>query len=362
MRLSASNKSVRLRRCTRRLAFFVLLPGLLLTLWSCAAGRVDERFWVGPADELLWPEPPAAARVKYLRSIAGPDDFLSDSRRAGLLDWLLGRDQEVLPLLTPYDVASDAEHRVWVSDNGARLLYLFDLAQRELIYIRQINGEDLVLPTGLAYDMVRQRLYLADSSLGKVFVLDPDGGYLGELKAPQGMQRPGGVAVDRQGRVHVADALAGMVLVFASDGQYVGQITSKISPSGRFARPLDVAFGPSGETLVLDGLGFSVEVQGEDGSLLGQIGKIGDSPGAFARPRGIVVDRTGLVYVSDAAFDNIQVFDLAGRYLFHFGVAGTRGGEFNLPAGLCVDPLDRLYIADAYNHRVQVMQLLALGP
>ena len=155
-----------------------------------------------------------------------------------------------------------------------------------------------------------------------------------------------------------ADAMGGAVYIFNPDGTMASKIQSKVSPDGRFRRPLNVAAGPGGEILVLDAFAFHVEVQSAQGELLATIGQLGDAAGYMARPKGLAVDKEGHVFVSDSAFDNIQVFDLAGNLLMFWGGAGRQPGQFNLPAGLFVDHEGRLFVADSYNHRVQAFQLL----
>jgi len=338
---------------------FLLWVTLCCSLLSgCTAGLPPEDIWRPRQDGLVWPKPPSTPRLRYLRTLTGPQDFVKPDRTTNLLDWLVGERELTVPLLTPMAVAADGASRVWVADSSAGMVYRFNLAKEQVDYFRQVGAVELQSPSGLAYDPATQRLYVADAVLGKVFVLGEEGELLGERSPPEGFQRPGGLAVDKAGRLYAADALRGEVIVFAADGRVQGRVGSRSSPDGRFQRPTQLALGPQGELLVVDALRFLIEVQSPTGQLLGTIGEIGDGPGALARPRGIAVDSEGHVYVADAAFDNVQVFDLAGRLLLHWGGAGSAHGQFNLPAGLYMDGADRLYVADSYNHRVEVFAYL----
>jgi len=334
----------------------------LLLLGACGPQAFKPVDWQDPAYQLVWPEPPDQPRLQYLRSISGPKDIRAEDRSGGVLRWLVGEDESDLPLLAPFAVAAEARGVVWVADGGARMLYRIDMARRTVDYLQEIEGVRLSNPSGVAVDVQRGRVYLADAALDYVFELDLDGRYLGRRTPPGGFRRPSGMAVATDGRLLVADVLDGRVAVFGPDGGFQKYIDSKVDPSGRFNRPLAVALGPAGEILVVDAMAFRIEIQDQQGGLLGTIGQLGDGPGSFARPRGVAVNRKGQVFVSDAAFDNVQVFDLTGNLLLYFGGAGTRAGEFNLPAGLFVDAEDRLFVADSYNHRVQVFQWLDSSP
>jgi len=332
---------------------------LTLVLLSGCAGLASRPVaWQDETVDLAWPELPDQPRVRYLRSLSGPDDFKEKSQASVALSWLLGESQEDLPLLSPFAVAVSRSNSVWVADNGARMLYRLDLNRRKVDYFREFSGLLLESPSGIAIDDERQRIFLADAGHKRIFVLDLDGKYLDSWGPEEGFVRPAGMAVDAGGRLLVADALGGVVYVFNVDGTEASQFKSKVNPDGRFSRPLNVAVGPNGEILILDALSFRIEVQNAQGDLLGTIGEIGDAPGHLARPKGLAVDPDGHVFVSDSAFDNIQAFDMAGNLLMFWGSAGEQAGRFSLPGGLFIDYEKRLFVADSYNHRVQVFQLL----
>lgn len=313
--------------------------------------------WRDPAFQFEWPTPPDSPKVRYLRMLTGPADFRQEDRSGKIFRWLVGDNEDELPLLTPFAVATNDEGLVWVADSGSRMLYRIDLIAGEIDYIHEIAGIRLTSPSGVAVDQSRGRIYLADAALDHVLVLDSKGRHLGYLKPPAGFKRPAGISVrNEDGRVYVTDVLDGTVALFDAGGRFLESIGSRANAGGRFNRPLNVAIGPGNEVLVVDSMNFRIEVQSAQGGLLGTIGRVGDAPGTFARPKGVAVNSQGHVFVSDAAFDNIQVFDLAGNLLMHFGAAGTGPGQFNLPAGLFFDRQDRLFVADGYNHRVQVFE------
>ncbi len=336
----------------------VLTCAALQFLSGCAGGLSEPFLWQDNEVSLVWPPPPDTPRLSYLRQISGPSDFKDDDAKEGFLTWMLGGVDEELPLLTPFAVAVDLSEVIWVADNGARMLYQFDVEEKEIKYYQSFNEITLNIPSGVVVDDSAQRVFLSDAGNALVFVLDVNGNYLDAWAPSEGFKRPAGLAIGNDGALYVADAKAGVVYVFNRDGKVINRISSKLNPGGLFRRPINVALGPNGEIAVLDAMSFRVEILSQQGELLSSIGRVGDSAGSLARPKGLAIDSKGHVFVSDAAFDNIQVFDLAGNLLMYFGSAGSAAGQFNLPAGLFIDHKDRLFAADSYNHRVQIFSLL----
>jgi len=334
----------------------LLLVVIALSLVGCAGAQREPLAWKDPAFDLSWPQPPDAERVNYLRSFTGPKDFQKEDQTQKAWRWLFGEDESLLQLLTPFALAY-ADDLLWVADSGARMLYRIDLARQDVDYFREFSDRLLTLPSGVAVDSPRSRVFLADAALDSILVLDPEGTLITRWSPPGGFQRPGGLAVAPSGELYACDALAGLVYVFDTEGRLVSTLHSQVNEDGRFLRPLSVGLGPAGEVVVLDALAFRVEVLSREGLLLSSFGKVGDSAGRFARPKGLAVDGAGNIFVSDAAFDNIQAFDLAGNLLMYWGQAGSQPGQFSLPAGLFVDTQGRLFVADSYNHRVQVFEL-----
>lgn len=317
--------------------------------------------WADTAVDAVWPEPPNEPRIRYLRSLTGPDDFREEGRTGRLFRWLAGEEEQGASLVNPYGAAADGLGRVWVTDPGLGVVHVFDLSRRRVDYLTTAGHEPFQSPLGVAFDAVRKRLYVSDSLLAKVFVFDEEGSLLGTRSPPEGYVRPSGLATDALGSLYVVDALRGQVDVFSVDGTYLRSLDSALSSDGEFNRPSNVFVDAAGTVFVSDSLNFRVAMIGADGEGLGTIGQLGDVPGTFSRPRGVAVDSDGHIYVADAAFDNIQVFDSAGRLLLYFGGLGNGVGQFNLPAGLFFDGEDRLYVVDTFNHRIQVFQYLSQG-
>lgn len=336
----------------------LILLTMLLVVSGCAPSVFPVE-WQDAAVTWVYPEPPEKPRIRYLRSVSGLQNFSSknDSSKR-LLRWIGGEDAEQMQMNSPYAVAADGKGRIWMTDPGVGLLYHINLSRQEIDYFSVIAGRQLLAPTGVAYDGVRNRLYISDTGSAEILVFDDEHNYLLSLSPPQGFGRPGGMAVDGDGNLYVADVLRGTAEVFSSGGRYLKSLGSALNPGGKFNHPSNVAVDSQGRVYVVDSFNFRVEILGIAGEPPRSIGGLGDSAGSFARPRGIALDAAGNIYVSDAAFDNIQIFNRQGDLLLAFGQPGKGPGNFCLPAGLTFDAVDRLYVADSCGHRVKIFQFL----
>ncbi|MDZ4184465.1 MAG: 6-bladed beta-propeller [Desulfuromonadales bacterium] len=339
-----------------------LLIGLVITLaftTGCTLISAPEVQWVDSTTQLQWPAPPDKARIIFLRDFKGPGDFEKTSSSQKFLTWLTGERDKKLPFIAPYGIAADGLGRIWVADMGIRGVHQVDLAKGKVSYIFSAGNTPLTTPAGVAVDVDRQRLYVSDTTLAKVFLFDLEGRFLKEWDAPDNFGRPAGLAVDKFGQLYVVDAIKNRLSVFSPDGELLRTITSAILPELTFSTPSNVAVNAQGQIFVVDSMNFRVEFFSARGESLGTIGSIGDGPGYFARPRGIAIDGDGHIYVADATFDNVQVFDNNGKLLLHFGQPGKKQpGEFSLPAGMTIDQHNRLYVVDSFNQRLQVFEYL----
>jgi len=336
----------------------ILTAVMLLTLAACV-GPSEGIFSQDPAVSLVWPSPPEIPRIKFFRQITGPEDFHDQGQTSRLVRWITGPGAPELTPRVPYGITADGRGRIWVADPEAHAVHIYDLGRRRSDYLVRAGEEFLLSPVGVAYDTERDLLYISDSGLNKVFVVDEDGDLVGQRQPEKGFSRPAGLALDAKGVLYVVDVLKGNIAMFSPEGAFLGELNAEAE---RLNHPSNVAVDQSGRVYVVDSLNFRVVVFNADHKVLASFGGIGDGPGHFARPRGIAVDSEGHVYVSDAAFDNIQVFDLAGNLLLYFGGFGKNPGKFNLPGGLYFDREDRLYVADTYNRRVQIFQYLVQLP
>ena len=331
------------------IVFFLVAALLLVTACAEQAPRSGSVETV--AAPLVWPKPPAQERIRYLRSVSGPQDWgISRSFWRRLVDALSGDGEEVF--MRPSAVA-ERDGVLYVADPGAQALWILDLPRDRYARITQIGEQGLVSPVALTLGP-GGAVFVADTALKKVFLLDRDGALIRSLAMP-GLERPAGLAWDETAqRLFVLDSLRHRVAVFDAKGVLLSNLGESGSQNGQFNHPTHLALDAGGTLLVNDAMNFRIQAIDQKGSFLWKFGQVGNGSGDFAASKGIASDSAGHLYVVDALFDAVQIFDRQGQLLLAFGERGADRGQFMLPRGIYISAADKVYVADTYNRRVQI--------
>lgn len=170
--------------------------------------------------------------------------------------------------------------------------------------------------------------------------------FLGKQKQSY-LQKPMGVAADRNGLVYVADLDANNLQVI----DFNKKTMAPFIKDGIVGLPIGLAFDSRGLLYVAEAYYKKVLVYNERREIVRQIGV-----GELEKPTFLAIDEgRGRLYVSDVVKDQIFVFDLAsGDKLFAFGRKGGDKGELFGPQGLAIDKQGRIFVAEQFNARVQV--------
>lgn len=329
-------------------ALNLLCLALFTLLASCASQPAKE---VKPEKAIVWPSPPEAARISYVRSISNPDDIgANEGFFKKISSFILGADPD--DIIKPYGLASDSKGRVLVADAAFKRVHIYDLQEKEYSFIEEAGEAELDSPIGVAVDS-DDNIYVTDSTVGKVYAFDRKG----KLRfAVEGLSRPTGIAVNRaSGELLVTDTGAHDIKVYDLKGKFVKTLGSRGDGAGQFNYPVDVFTDKNGYIYVADSMNFRLQIFNRSGVFSSMFGRQGDGTGDFGRPKGVCVDADGNIYIADALFDTVQIFDRSGNFLLNFGKLGREPGTFWLPAGLYADG-NRIYVADSYNKRIQVFQ------
>ncbi len=335
---------------------WLALAAALLLAGACAgsapvADRDEATAAATDVAPLVWPKPPAPARIRYLRSVTGPSDWgISRSFLRRLADALSGRGEGIFE--QPSAVV-ERDGVLYVADPGAQSLWILDAPRSRFVRVMHVGEQALVSPVALALGP-DGAVFVADTSLKTVFQLDREGSLIRSF-ATQGLERPAGIVWDEPShRLYVLDSLRHRIAVFEANGTLVRNMGESGNGEGQFNHPTHLALDASGVLLVTDALNFRIQFIDRDGRFLRKFGKAGNGAGDFAAPKGIAADSEGHYYVVDALFDAVQIFDQQGRLLLAFGEHGSQPGQFQLPRGIFISADDKVYVADAYNRRVQV--------
>ncbi len=308
---------------------------------------------------LVWPAPPDAPRIVFVKAFSRPDDLgISRGFLQRVADLLFGRDES--HLIRPMAVVTVGEI-LYVADPGARGVHRFDRKGGSYDLIYAAGGRPLVSPVGLARGDAGE-VYVSDSALATVFVIRPGAKEATPLALGAHLGQPTGIAFDpASGRLFVVDTSAHRVNVFSRDGALDSSFGGRGTADGEFNYPTLIWRTPEGRLYVTDSLNFRIQSFDASGRFLSKFGKLGDGSGDMPRQKGVATDHYGHIYIVDSLFHAIQVFDDSGRLLLSLGGLGHGRGEFWLPTGLFIGEDDRIYVADSYNQRVQVLRYIG-GP
>ena len=169
-----------------------------------------------------------------------------------------------------------------------------------------------------------------------------------------GVSKPWGVAVDRNGGVIVTEAGKHCVSVFCSRGKKIRSFGACGSHPGQFSSPCGVAVDNEGNILVADHVNHRIQKLTEEGRFLGAVGTEGSRPLQFSNPSYIAFSNRKL-YVVDVGNHRVQILNSDLTYHSSFGERGTGKGQFGGSArGIACDSTGKVYVVDSSNHRVQV--------
>lgn len=308
----------------------------------------------------LWPMPPMESRIRHIRSISSQSD-IAVQKKSGFWGKAFrfitgGKRRGGQPIARPYGIYFDNKKgELYVADTGMKGIHKYNLANGSAGFLDKAGDVYFEMPVGVV--VVKNRIYITDTVLKKLFITDLDGDLIREV---DGWIRPGGIAYDTlNSRIYVVDVLGSKIKALDLDGGHLFEFGQKGNKDGELHLPTNVWIDREGKIYVSDSMNFRIQVFDSKGGHLASISQIGDGSGDLARPKGVAVDSDGNIYVVDADFDNVQIFDMKGRLLLFFGGPGsTEPGQFNLPTGIFIDSNDRLYVADAYNAKIQVFQYL----
>lgn len=385
--MSAVQKNSILRRFTRLTIAVVLTLSLALICSSALYGKDKKKdkkekdpstevskfakaFQNLDLSRIVWPNPPAVTRIKYLNYWSG-EKFQAQKQEKKKSSWMervsgvaTGETRDSKPrwqLVVPNGIAVDSKSRVYVADSKVRAIFVVNPETGEYEMIKNGVQARFQWITALAIDD-GDRLFVADPGLKHVLVFDP--GYKFEGSIAEGMISPAGLAVDNENRLlYVTDSELDLVLVYDADPPYklirkIGKPGTKHTSTaqGEFAKPTGVAVDQDGNVYVADTWNNRIEIFDADGTFVRAFGKAGDGPGYFARPKGVSIDSDGHIWVADAVQDRVQVFTTDGKLLIYMGGHGMLPGQFQSLVNVFVDKNNRIFTTEQYAGRLQIFR------
>jgi sugar lactone lactonase YvrE len=361
------------RSCSGQFVLFLMLGLTLLAPGSAFADKkkkaAEEPKTVAAPDysNIVWPNPPAIARVKYQAFFSAEKlsqvQAENSTKKMKWMDRLAGTQPEyettkvLYQLDEPYGIAVDSKGNLYVADAKVGAVFIFNTETRELSLISNRIHAHFARIIGLAMDD-GDRLFVSDPALRHVLVFNAE--HKTEEVITDGMVSPGSMAIDRENRLlYVSDVELDQVLVYDADSlkllRKIGATGHKheLTTPGDFAKPTGLAIDQEGNLYVCDTLNDRIEIFDADGKFISTYGKNGDGPGYFARPKGIAIDSDGHVWVADGMQDRVQVFDQQWQLLIAFGGHGLLPGQFQGLVNIVADKNNRIFTSEIYPGRVQ---------
>jgi DNA-binding beta-propeller fold protein YncE len=359
------------RRC---LALFVLLSVGLGSPGFVFGGKKKKADATTPPkappvidySNIVWPNPPAIARVKYQAFYAAEKLSQVDTPKTKKQNWMdrlagtqpASENTKVFwQLAEPYGIAVDSKGNLYVADQKVGAIFIFNTETREVELIKNKTHGHFVRIIGLAMDD-NDRLFVSDPGLNHILVFNPK--HEAEDVITDGLVEPGGLALDVENRLlYVADVNQDQVLVYDADTLKLkrrigtGGHKHELTTPGDFARPSGVAVDRDGNLYVADTLNNRIEIFDGDGKFVSAFGKAGDGPGYFSRPKGVAIDSDDHIWVVDGMQDRVQVFNHEAQLLISFGGHGLLPGMFQGLAGITIDKQNRVFTSEIFPGRVQ---------
>jgi len=371
---STRKRWIGIARPARSLPAILLILGL--TLFSPVASfagkkkKADDtpkKIPVIDYSNIVWPNPPAIARVRYQAFYAAQKisqvEAGMHTKKAKWMDRLAGTQptsesgRVLYQLGEPYGMAVDSKNNLYVADQKVGAIFIFNTETREVELIKNKEHAHFQRIIGLAMDD-GDRLFVSDPGLRHVLVFDSTHKAIDVIT--DGMVEPSMLALDKENRLlYLTDINLDQVLVYDADSFKLKRkmgTTGKnheLTTPGDFAKPTGIAVDAEGNLYVCDTLNDRIEVFDADGKFISTYGKNGDGPGYFARPKGIAIDGDGHIWVADGMQDRVQVFNKEWQLLITFGGHGLLPGQFQGLASIAIDKNNRVFTSEIYPGRVQ---------
>jgi sugar lactone lactonase YvrE len=319
--------------------------------------------------KIVWPSPPAIARIKYLDYWSGEKYVPAvNKKKSSWMQRVAGVTTGETPsshprwqLVIPNGVAVDSKGLVYIADSKVRAIFLLNAETGEYQMIKNGSEARFQWLTGLAIDDA-DRLFAADSGMRRVLIFGSN--HKPEGSISEGLVDPGGIAIDNENRfLYVADAEQDQVLVYDADPPY--KLLRRIGTPGKnhtlatpgdFSKPTYLAVDGDGNLFVSDTWNNRIQVFDADGNFIRTFGKAGDGPGYFARPKGIAIDCDGHVWVADGVQDRLQVFTPDGHLLAYLGGHGLLPGQFESLINVAIDKNNRVITTEQLAPRAQLFR------
>jgi len=216
-------------------------------------------------------------------------------------------------------------------------------------------------PTDVVIDTLRNIVYVADKSNNMIDVFDTSGKYIkswGSLGSGKGQfNNPADLAADfTRDLIFVSDIGNNRVQKFDTNGNFLGMWGSTGAGLGQFDHTGDISLDPAEKMVYVGDIGnHRIQKFDYDGNFVKSWGSLGTGKGQFNRPAGLTYDSSGIVFVADTKNNRIQKFDKEGNFVQSWGIQGKGLGQLQNPVSVAAEPdSDYLYVTHGGDKRIEV--------
>jgi DNA-binding beta-propeller fold protein YncE len=167
------------------------------------------------------------------------------------------------------------------------------------------------------------------------------------------LEKPEGVAVDKDGNIYVADYETGYVKKYDKALNWVLTFSEYGTGPGQNSKSAHISIF-DGRLYLPEAGSHRVDVFDLNGNFQFMFGSEGSGTGQLKSPAAAKANSEGKIYVADQKNDRIQVFDKDGKFLFSFGTSGSLPGQLKAPAGIAFDKNGNVYVNEFGNNRVSI--------
>ena len=293
--------------------------------------------------------PPARPR----RSMKGKSGFFR--LRDSIINAIYGPEQV---LLSPTLVATDSHQRLIIADPLEPAIHVLDGAHS--FRIQGGTAHRLLRPSGIALDS-NDNIYVADGKLAQVLVYNSDGQFLrtiGDFRGESMFQGPTAIAIDHSTNLlYVLDSPLNEIVVLDLTGRVVKRIGGIHSRNTDVKLDLPTAIAVADNSIVVLDTQYSrIVVLDLNGRLRGEFAIRPVHVPALVRNVGIALDSKGNIYTSYPEASTCRIYKQNGELIG--GLRETRfpNAHLTAPAGIWVDSSDHVFVADPNRSSVQVFQ------
>lgn len=351
MASSAFSKGVAWRK-----TLVLLLPPCLFMAIAACQPMVQIIARAGD-DGLVWPLPPAAARLYY-------DGSLDLVARLTLpLRIITGQGTDPSQLQTPLRVAARGS-LIAVVERVRGQVQVYDRVGNRTFTLQAETGGPLLAIRDVAIDEF-QRIYVAESVPARISVYNNHGELLNRFGSPSLWTKPARIALDLpRGLLYVADLFLGSIYIFTQEGAFLLDFGERGQGPGQFTNLADLGADHRGNILTIETSPPRMQRFSPQGKWLNTI-VMGDGKDTVPEPVALALEPDGTLYLADRYREAVVILDPEGKTITTIGGLGRDPGRFNGLADIAFDPeAGRLYTCETGSSRLQMFRrsTVAWGP